>query len=231
MTIYDKVTADQHRYLACDECSPLLTAASEAQKYQRCEHIDQFVLESKDAEYIVEGKHYVRLCMTPVANKVFVKQLPYLDVSIFVTGNPLGGGFRQVALHHPRMLDGSTRVVDLGLLGPNEGRLAVARMAVDFIVAMSHPDESWDGPFKTPCRARSHRYKQQKELDDMLRHKDKQVRQTIKLLVMIALALEGACPPCLISATTDDNYGLDDLPSGSNPSLLARMRANEGGSF
>jgi len=230
-TIFDMADTHQRRFLSCRECGPATNswpATGQSAQGQVCEHINDFIREEQDAKFIEENsQHYIRLCLTPESHQVYFPRLRDLDLTMFVVGPQLPGGFRSVILTHERMVDGTKLEQDLGLLGPGEGRMTVARMALDWMISQTADGETWTNELKTPCRARSHRYLQQKELQevfDWAKQRSKHTFMTIKLLVLIALVLEGACPPCLWSATTDDNYGLDDLQTNNNPGLLSRMQ-------
>lgn len=223
--IYENIDDSWGRYLTCGICEP--DSASRALfKFQQCIHIIEAIDRGKDTEttdYSVGSVHSLRA--THSARKE-VKELPFLGWTRIVIMNDIAG-YKPISMQHVR----STGLVvtrDLGMLGPDEGRLVASRAIMDYVLSECHPDETWGGDIKTKCPSTFHRVPQER----FVAAQNFGENPDMKMMMLASMILEGSCIFCVMESHSDNNFGLDDdfgQPDKKTGDLLAKIREQSRG--
>jgi hypothetical protein len=174
-----------------------------------CEHITEFVDAGLDAEFFKPSTS--QWIYAAHKNTYEFAGLPWLGWTKVEIGTELRAGFKEVKLNHARM-NSSKITENMGIIGPDSGRLDVAMMMSDFVLGRLDPRDKWSlneaRQLHTECSSTAHG-PNQRSLKRLIETSEPMARHKM----MFTLVLEGACIPCLSVAygdsDADENFGID----------------------
>lgn len=178
-----------------------------------CVHIVNAIIYDTDPKAFTDGS--VQNIWLPVGGAAATKDLQWLGwTKVRIDTMPTGINSKVSLVHSPITSAGIKREF-LGIIDKNEGRRVISSMVMDYVLSRMHKDDKWNEgkPLKTKCLSRMHSYRQEKfKLEQELVIADRS-----RMMMMIALALENTCIPCLrdayggdIEDDDDYNFGLGD---------------------